>query len=185
MEHIHNLFLPTAECRAPGLLVEMLLKSRNTDCLFLFLYTLFFSSPFGVLADSALLQPFYLDNGYSYYVSTCFASPYQFILVCVYEKYFATQWYFVKWYKPFQCNLISSCMSFPISCWIRQLHSMVVLYPFSAFIQMLHKARQVLTDDNLHEICCYKCSLHMVLKGNWPGRMSLYLISSLCDNLEG
>lgn len=51
----------------------------------------FFFSPFDVLAGSALLQPFHLDNGYSYYVSTCFASPYQLILIRVYEKYFATQ----------------------------------------------------------------------------------------------
>lgn len=66
----------------------------------------------GLYSAPVLLFPF--GNVYSYYVSMCFARPCQFILDPAYETDFATQCHFLEWYKPFQCNLISSCLYFPI-----------------------------------------------------------------------
>jgi len=111
-------------------------------------------------------------SGYSYFVSICFAGPYQFILVCAYEMCFATQWRFVKRYKPFQCNLIASCPSFPISCGVSQVHSVGFCTGFLLLLSLwedkwypvLHKARQVLADDIFHKICWCKFNLQMFLK---------------------
>lgn len=91
MEHIYSLLLLVAECKGCGLLVEVLLKSRNTHCLLLFLQAAFPPTFFFLLMTGALLYsspstlPF--GNGYSYCVSTCFASSCQFILVCAYKTY--------------------------------------------------------------------------------------------------